>query len=156
MSSSVGGFAAPSMITHYCLRTPLEVSLSSDGKEFRPLALFSPLLSLAVLSATFLAGDPKTKANEATESDDEELPDETTPLAQRNRVSRRKSDGDTDEECILPTKPLRTTMYGRHRRRTIDCDRHTSVSMRSMTHILAPMTLIPPDDCDLYSDEDET
>ena len=146
---------APGIVTHYCLRTPLEVSLSRDGKEFRPIALFAPLLSLAVLVAASLAGEPKAEAIDATESEsgDEETPlTERTPLAQRNHSTRRRSEGDSDEdECTSP-KPLRT--IERHRRRTVDRDRHTSVSMRSMTHILAPMTLIPPEDS--CSDEDET
>ena len=88
MSSSVGGFTAPSMITHFCLRTQEEVSSSGDGKEFTRAALFSPLLSLLVFIAIFLTGEPEKK----TVLGDEVIPaNENTPLAP---TSRRKSDGD--------------------------------------------------------------
>lgn len=95
MSSSVGGFTAPSMITHFCLREPDEVSASKDGREFTPVALFSPLLSLAVLLATFLGGDP-AKEDEAIELKDEienGIPGETTPLAEKFRHRRVQSVG---------------------------------------------------------------
>ena len=86
MSSSVGGFLAPTMITHYLLRTPDEVSKSHDKREFTPLALFSPLLSLAVLFATFMAGEPVQKEEKVIEMEDEveaALPDESTPLSEK-------------------------------------------------------------------------
>jgi ceroid-lipofuscinosis MFS transporter 7 len=77
MSSSIGGFTAPSMITHFCLRTPERVSNSSDGREFTRSALFSPLLSLLVFIATFVAGQPEKKPDA---SKYEIIPDnESTP-----------------------------------------------------------------------------
>ncbi|KAL7554559.1 hypothetical protein ACHAWF_018017 [Thalassiosira exigua] len=140
MSSSVGGFTAPSMITHYCLRTPDEVSLSGDNREFEPLALFCPFLSLAVLVATFAAGEPKAASKEvrdyAVENGDEEVPctaaEETTPLVEKFS-QRRISDGDVADD-----RHRRGRMQ---RRRTVD-DIARDASIRGP--MISPMTLIPP------------
>jgi len=90
MASSFGGFTAPFFITHYCLRSPEEVTASSGGLEFTPLALLSPALGLAVLIMSLLAGAPahlerEESADEETQNDtrdgvDEETPDEATKL----------------------------------------------------------------------------
>jgi hypothetical protein len=88
MASSVAGFTSPFLITHFCMRTPEEVSLSHDKREFSPLAFISPLLGLAALYATFLAGDPVKHGKELKE--DVEV-DETTPLAQMSPVHKRCS-----------------------------------------------------------------
>ncbi|EJK52408.1 hypothetical protein THAOC_28314 [Thalassiosira oceanica] len=90
MASSFGGFTAPFFITHYCLRSPEEVTASSGGLEFTPLALLSPALGLAVLIMSLLAGAPahlerEESAGEETQNDtrdgvDEETPDEATKL----------------------------------------------------------------------------
>jgi hypothetical protein len=95
MSSSVGGFTAPSMITHFCLRTPDRVLNSSDGREFTSLALFSPLLSLLVFIATFVAGQPEMKPD-ASKYDI--IPDnENTPLTP---PLRSRSDGDQPSNLV--------------------------------------------------------
>ncbi|KAL7542461.1 hypothetical protein ACHAXR_012314 [Thalassiosira sp. AJA248-18] len=135
MSSSIGGFTAPSMITHFCLRTPEEVSLSNDAREFSPLALLSPLLSLVVLVATFIAGEPvagepEKKVDKMTESEEEESPGEMTPLA-----PRRRSDGDTADP------PPKTDNLGEPIRRFSLAEEARSASIRST--MLAPMGLIP-------------
>jgi ceroid-lipofuscinosis MFS transporter 7 len=41
--------AAPGLIAAYVLRTPDQVSASPDGREFNPLALHAPILSLFTL-----------------------------------------------------------------------------------------------------------
>lgn len=129
MSSSVGGFSAPSMITHYCLRTPEEVLSSNDGREFTPAALFSPVLSLAVLFAIFLAGHPERKGLEPI---DEESPSEETPLVESN-IPRRRSAGDTAQKDVDVDR--------RQRRRPSLMDVARSASIRGS--MLTPMTLIP-------------
>ena len=102
MSSSVGGFTAPSMITHFCLRTQEEVSSSGDGKEFTRAALISPLLSILVFIAIFLTGEPEKK----TVLGDEVIPaNESTPLAP---TSRRKSDGDPPSSSDSARSPAGT------------------------------------------------
>eukprot|EP00580_Thalassiosira_gravida_P011458 CAMPEP_0201641866 /NCGR_PEP_ID=MMETSP0493-20130528/25063_1 /ASSEMBLY_ACC=CAM_ASM_000838 /TAXON_ID=420259 /ORGANISM="Thalassiosira gravida, Strain GMp14c1" /LENGTH=172 /DNA_ID=CAMNT_0048115891 /DNA_START=1036 /DNA_END=1554 /DNA_ORIENTATION=+ len=85
MSSSIGGFTAPFIVTRYWLRTPDEVSLSNDSREFGPWALFSPLLGLVCLTATVMAGE----AEEKVEGD--VGPDETTPLDRKSPSRRRLS-----------------------------------------------------------------
>lgn len=64
------------------------MSLSHDKREFSPLAFISPLLGLAALYATFLAGDPGKHGKELKE--DVEV-SETTPLAQMSPVHKRCS-----------------------------------------------------------------
>ena len=123
MSSSVGGFTAPSMITHFCLRTPEEVSGSRDGREFTPTALFSPLLSFGVLIATYLAGEPQKKVEEDTIEfgDESKNTDEKTPLLLGNgklkndklKPGRRKTENDKDD--ATPPKKKK----GPTRRRTL-------------------------------------
>ena len=102
MSSSVGGFTAPSMITHFCLRTPEEVSDSRDAREFTPTALFSPLLSFGVLIATYLAGDHQKKVDDETIEFGDEKSNEKTPLlavgnGKLKPGQRRKTENDKDE-----------------------------------------------------------
>ena len=106
MASSVGGFTAPFFITHYCLRSPEEVTASLRGLEFTPLALLSPALALAVLVMSVLAGAPAHQKSAVAETQDgtqdgvdEETPDEATELLQsvdedpeRPRVRRRTSE----------------------------------------------------------------
>jgi hypothetical protein len=86
MSASFGGFTAPWLITHFCLRTPDEVDLSNDAKEFTSLALMSPLMSLAGLLATYLAGDPQKIKDEIVQEIDE-----TTPLHANASAHKRLS-----------------------------------------------------------------
>lgn len=87
MASSVAGFTSPFLITHFCMRTPEEVSQSNDKREFSPLALLSPLLGLAALYATYLAGDPGKHDKES----EKDTVGETTPLAQMSPVHKRCS-----------------------------------------------------------------
>lgn len=145
MASSVGGFTAPSMITHYCLRTPDEVTLSTDGREFTPLALFSPVLSLAVLVATFVSGEPKEKGEEIKSGDEESFPDETTQLLAEKNGQRRRSDGDAPERGDKIEQPPRP-----HRRRSMMSEARCASIRGSM---LSPMTFVPPDDM-IYDDYD--
>jgi len=84
MSSSIGGFTAPFIVTRYWLRTPEEVSSSNDSREFGPWALFSPLLGLVCLTATFMAGEAEKKVEGVG-------PDETTPLDGKSPSKRRLS-----------------------------------------------------------------
>lgn len=117
MASSFGGFTAPFFITHYCLRSPEEVTASSGGLEFTPLALLSPALGLAVLIMSLSAGAPahlerEESAGEETQNDtrdgvDEETADEATKLLQNNVHRRLSADDD-------PVRP-------KLRRRTIEC-----------------------------------
>lgn len=44
MSSSVAGFTAPALVTHFCLRSSIEVETSHDSREFTPLTLLCPLI----------------------------------------------------------------------------------------------------------------
>mmetsp|Transcript_4700 Transcript_4700/g.10111 ORF Transcript_4700/g.10111 Transcript_4700/m.10111 type:complete len:142 (+) Transcript_4700:46-471(+) len=127
MSSSIGGFTAPSIITHYWLRTPDQVSLSNDGREFAPSALISPLLSLVVLTLTCISGEPqKIVGSETIKADDIQSPDETTPLGRGSDV-------------IATPKKRRLSLAEAGR----------SASIRGS--LLSPMTLIPPND-DIYED----
>ena len=100
MASSVGGFTAPSVVTHYCLRSPSMVDDSRDAREFTPFALISPAFGFIVFVANMLVGEPEEKLATITESDTEriyedgdmngeESVDEATPL----NTDRRKSDG---------------------------------------------------------------
>lgn len=102
MASSVGGFTAPSMVAHYCLRTPAMVDASSDAREFTPVALLSPALGFVIFVANMVVGEPEEKIAEMTDSDESichkgedmngtEVMSETTPL----NGDRRKSDGDS-------------------------------------------------------------
>ncbi len=105
MSSSVGGFTAPSMITHFCLRTQEEVSSSSDGKEFTRAALISPLLSILVFIATFMAGEPEKNPVLG----DEDIPaNESTPLAP---TPRRKGVSDPPSSLVTPSRPRRRKTF---------------------------------------------
>ena len=54
MMASVAGFAAPSAIASYVLRTPDEVVLSRRQRELTPWALFAPILSLVTLLGVLL------------------------------------------------------------------------------------------------------
>ena len=81
MSASVGGFSAPSMIAHYCLRSPEEVDSSIDGREFTAIALLAPVLGALIFSATLLSGPPPDKPKKG-DIVDEEIPGEDTPLVQ--------------------------------------------------------------------------
>ena len=129
MASSVGGFTAPSAITHFCLRTPEEVSLSKDGREFSPLALFSPLLSLCVLVASYMSGEPPKSGQDVKVADttaelvDEEKPSETTPLTKKDLQTRQRSDG---EETFVPQK----LKLDRPRRRRSLMEQARGASMR--------------------------
>ena len=87
MASSSGGFTAPFLITHFCLRTPDEVDLSRDAREFTSLAMFSPLLSLAGLCAIYFAGDPQEKDDRFIEKSI----DESTSLTQNSPRQKRSS-----------------------------------------------------------------
>ena len=112
MSSSIGGFVAPTWITHYCLRTPEEVAYSIDNREFTPMALLSPLLSLAVLVATINAGEPNHDNDEKDESEDKKIEvglSEVTPLVKKFEY-RRRSDGDAHDHY----KPT-TMIYNKRR-----------------------------------------
>mmetsp|Transcript_19407 Transcript_19407/g.33298 ORF Transcript_19407/g.33298 Transcript_19407/m.33298 type:complete len:517 (+) Transcript_19407:176-1726(+) len=149
MSSSVGGFTAPGMITHYCLRTPEEVSMSNDDREFTPTALFSPLLSLFVLIATYMTGELENEVDldEEIEVDDEEsFPHEKMPLVE-DVVPRRRSDGDTPSKMESPGRPGR----GRpsRRRSMIEVEKDASVRGSMFT----PMTLIPRNAKEIYGDD---
>lgn len=87
MASSLGGFTAPFLITHFCLRTPDEVDFSLDAREFTPFAVFSPLLSLAGLCAIYFAGDPKEKEDGFIEKSI----DESTSLTQTSPRQKKLS-----------------------------------------------------------------
>jgi hypothetical protein len=50
MAASVAGFTAPACIATFILRTPAQVSESSDQREFNALALFAPVMSILCLS----------------------------------------------------------------------------------------------------------
>ena len=136
MASSIGGFTAPGIIVHYCLRTPDEVSLSNNGREFMLTALFSPALSLCVFIATFVVGDPLEKMD-AIDTSDEERPDETTPLTE-NKLHPRDSEGDEQSRMGTFEQPQR-------RRSILETARRASIR-GSMT---TAMTIIPQDD-DIY------
>ena len=143
MSSSVGGFSAPGMITHYCLRTPEEVSSSSDNREFTPLAVFSPLLSLIILIATYMAGEPEKKVAETAESTKKDVPDEETPLIEKNEPRRRSTDPESEKKT--------GSEFRQKRRRTLaDCARSASIRGSMLT----PMTIIPPNGS-IYGDNDD-
>jgi len=137
MSSSIGGFVSPSVITHYCLRTPEEVSSSNDGKEFTPVALLSPLLSILVLIAIFVAGAPEKKS---AAMEPAEISGVDTPLFHTN-VTRRLSDGDAPSDPVSSHRPNK-------RRSLIQTAR--SASLRGS--MFTPMTLILPDD-EVYEDD---
>ena len=49
MVASIAGFAAPSLIAAYVLRSPEQVANSDDQRELTLYALFAPILSLATL-----------------------------------------------------------------------------------------------------------
>ena len=122
MASSVRGFTAPGVITHFCLRTPEEVSLTNDGREFTQLALFSPLLSLSVLVLSCMAGEPQKEdhGDDILETDDEERPDEITPLAPKRSPGRgRASDRRrrSTDEAERPNK--NKTIEGPHKKRSM-------------------------------------
>jgi hypothetical protein len=115
MAASVGGFTAPSFVTHFCLRTPAMVNSSSDAREFSSVALLSPasVLCFIIFVANMVVCEPEEKADTKTESDTEgiceengdmngEKPmDETTPL----NVDRRRSDGD-DGDILLKSPKM--------------------------------------------------
>lgn len=106
MASSVGGFTAPSMVAHYCLRTPAMVDASVDAREFTPVALLSPALGFVIFVANMVVGEPEEKVAEtdsdeslchkAEDMNDTEVMDEATPL----NGNRRKSDGDSPHKSI--------------------------------------------------------
>lgn len=157
MSSSVGGFTAPSMITHYCLRTPLEVSNSNDSREFTPTALFSPLLSFIVLITTFMAGDisekkadelTKKKEDASVQSTDEESPDEETPLVKKDATTRTTS----DPIPILKkdTMTRKSSDARRQCRRMSLMEEARSASVKG-TMLMTPMNIIPQN-CQIYGD----
>ena len=100
MASSVGGFTAPSVVAHYCLRTPEMVDSSSDAREFTPFALISPALGFLIYAAVLVAGEPEEIAEDTDLESicDKEKGmnsistiDETTSL----KCDRRKSEGDS-------------------------------------------------------------
>lgn len=140
MSSSIGGFTAPGMITYFCLRTPEEVSSSSDGREFTRAALFSPLLSLFVFIVTFMVGEPEEKPDE--QPDDEFIPyDENTPL---QAISRRRSDGDRDS----PTLKANANGHRRKRRNTI-----MEAARSASSFMTIPFSLIELNGDIIYEDD---
>jgi hypothetical protein len=49
MVASIAGFAAPSLIATYILRSPDEVARSDDQRELTLYALFAPILSFITL-----------------------------------------------------------------------------------------------------------
>ena len=114
MASSVGGFTAPSLVAHYCLRTPEEVGASSDHREFTWVALLSPALGFIIFVANKLVGEPEEKIDTTTNDEEEicqenadiiiqESIDETTPL----NIDRRRSDGDSPMKSLDMRKQLR-------------------------------------------------
>ena len=129
MASSVGGFTAPFFVTHYCLRSPEEVTASSRGLEFTPLALLSPALGLAVLIMSVLAGDPangKETQNDTRDGvDEEEAPDEATELLQNN-VHRRLSADDGVKSNPVRPKLRRRTIESKSRRQLLEDARGAS------------------------------
>ena len=132
MSSSIGGFVAPTWITHYCLRTPEEVAYSIDNREFTPMALLSPLLSLAVLVATINAGEPDHD-DEKDDSEDKKIEvglSEVTPLVKKFEY-RRRSDGDAHDHYKPTTK-----IYNKRRSDGDKRDNIESPKSRSRRHSL--------------------
>lgn len=117
MASSVGGFTAPGMIAHYFLRTSEEVTLSKDGREFSPVALLAPLLSLVALSLTAMAGEPEMGASDIEENNlvdcefsDEETADEKTPLRPMG-APRRRTTGDSLGKKVSQRALVRGSMF---------------------------------------------
>jgi MFS family permease len=153
MASSVGGFTAPGVITHFCLRTPEEVSLTNDGREFTQLALFSPLLSLSVLVLSCMAGEPQKEdhGDDILETDDEERPDEITLLAPKRSPGRgRASDRRrrSTDEAERPNKDK--TIDGPHKRRSMmEAGRSGSI----LASLMMPMNLIQSNGNMIYEDE---
>lgn len=145
MASSVGGFTAPSMVAHYCLRTPTEVDSSADGREFTWVALLSPVLGFIIFTANRLVGEPeeKVEVDAATTvsdiegilcgenreiNDGQQSVDETTPLS----VSyRRKSDADI---------PLKRQQLRQLRRRSL-----------LETYYSGSCNLAPENDVDIFN-----
>lgn len=102
MASSVGGFTAPSVVAHYCLRTPEMVDSSSDVREFTPFALIAPALGFLIYAAVLVAGEPEVMAVENDVNGISNIIDEATPL----KGDRRKSEGDSVSKS--PTKLLKS------------------------------------------------
>ncbi|KAL7500075.1 hypothetical protein ACHAWT_009037 [Skeletonema menzelii] len=89
MASSVGGFTAPSVVAHYCLRTPAMVDASSDAREFTSIALLSPALGFIIFLSNIVVGEPEEEETVCDKINTKAM-DETTPL----NGDRRRSDGD--------------------------------------------------------------
>ena len=108
MASSVGGFTAPWVITHYCLRQPSEVETSSNGFEFNPLALMSPSMSLAVMLLSYVAGEPGGNYGKEVEIEniDEEMQNEKTSLLniERRPSKRSKECGKSIRESLTSAR----------------------------------------------------
>ena len=79
MVVSIAGFATPGIISSFILRTPEEVDLSKDRREFSPFALFAPLLSLTVL-AGHLYTQQTRRIIDKEEPVEVPAPDEATKL----------------------------------------------------------------------------
>lgn len=118
MASSVGGFTAPWVITHYCLRQPSEVETSSNGFEFNPLALMSPSMSLAVMLLSYVAGEPGGNYGKEVEIEniDEEMQNEKTSLLniERRPSKRSKECGKSIRESLTSARSqsLRCSILG--------------------------------------------
>eukprot|EP00985_Skeletonema_marinoi_P018896 scaffold10698_cov213-Skeletonema_marinoi.AAC.3 len=143
MASSVGGFTAPSVVAHYCLRTPAMVDVSSDAREFTPVALLSPALGFVIFVANMVVGEPEEKVATMTESDEErmchedggmngvEIMDEATPL----NGDRRNSDGDS------PLKSIDKMHKSRRR------------SLLETSYVRGSCTLGPSSEVDIFNTE---
>jgi len=86
MSASIGGFSAPSIVAHYCLRTPEEVDASQDRREFNMFALVAPALGVLILVSTYLAGSPSASK---VSNKDEETALEHTPLTDHQPAKQK-------------------------------------------------------------------
>ncbi len=140
MASSVGGFTAPSIVAHYCLRTPTMVDASSDAREFTPVALLSPALGFVIFVANMVGGEPEEEETEMSDSDeslchkgedmkDTEVMNETTPL----NGDRRKSEGETPHKSV-------SKMYQSRRR-----------SLLETSYVRGSCNIGPSSDVDIFT-----
>ena len=148
MASSVGGFTAPSMVAHYCLRTPAMVDASSDAREFTPVALLNPALGFIIFIANMVVGEPEKEVVSMAVDSDKTMPDkvkenmngkgamdETTPL---KGEYRRRSDGDQAAQRRPEYSPRQS------RRRP---------SLLETSYIRGSCTLGPGSDVDIFNIE---
>ena len=97
MVASIAGFAAPSLIAAYVLRSPDEVASSDDQRELTLCALFAPLLSLATFVGVVYIGyvrpeiTCKTPAETAIEERQALLSETDMDLASSHMEANRRT-----------------------------------------------------------------